>query len=168
MTVRKITQMYIAIYVLAYTKLWIIYGKCNVKFQKLNHSNKYKCRYIYEQRKFQNIQILWTKKFPIFPNIMNKKNSRYYEHKCFKIFEQTAIPMNSLQENLKFTIFYLFFLMCILFRKLFFILTCRTNVSTNFQHGFIINVLCPRCASKQMYASIVEEMARPYRHIYVH
>lgn len=36
MTLRKITQMYIAIYVLAYTKLWIIYGKCNVKFQKLN------------------------------------------------------------------------------------------------------------------------------------
>ena len=97
---------------------------------------------IYEQKKFQNIQILWTKKFPIFPNIMNKKNSRYYEHKCFKIFEQTAIPMNKVcKKILKFTIFYYFFLMCILFRKLFFILTCRTNVSTNFQHSFIINVL---------------------------
>jgi hypothetical protein len=139
MTLRKITQMYIAIYVLAYTKLWIIYGKCNVKFQKLNIQTNTNVGISMSK---ENFQILWTKKVPIFPNIMNKKNSRYYEHKCFKIFEQTPIPMNKVcKKVLKFTIFYLFFLMCILFRKLFFILTCRTNVSTNFQHSFIINVL---------------------------
>ena len=69
MTLRKITQMYIAIYVLAYTKLWIIYGKCNVKFQKLNiqtntnvgisMSKKSSKIYKYcEQISFQYFQIL--------------------------------------------------------------------------------------------------------------
>lgn len=54
--------MYIAIYVLAYTKLWIIYGKWNVKFQKLNIQTN------------TNVGIS-----------MNKKSSKYYEQKKFQI-----------------------------------------------------------------------------------
>jgi hypothetical protein len=85
MTLRKITQMYIAIYVLAYTKLWIIYGKCNVKFQKLNIQTNTNVGISMSK---ENFQILWSKKVPKYTNIVNKKVSnisKYYEQKKFQI-----------------------------------------------------------------------------------